>query len=88
MQQKLLEFELQIETTFNWTLCSTLPFMQPGNLSLIALSSSAGDIHFPNFPSTPSAATGIVSRRLDVDITVLLSTLATSLGSVFDSQLQ
>ena len=63
-------------------LVQILPFIQPGNRSLKAFSISAGDSHFPSLPSTPSAGVGIVSRLFGVEISVLLSTLATSAGSV------
>ena len=65
-----------------------LPRMQPGNLSFSALSMSEGLIQFPSCPLTPSWGTGIVSRLLGDEMTVLLSTRATSAGSVLASQLK
>ncbi len=56
--------------------------MHPGNLSETALSRSEGEIQLPKSPWTPSFGVGIVSRLFCVQITVLLSTRATSRGSV------
>lgn len=60
--------------------------MHPGNLSSTALWNSSGDIQLPSCPLAPPARRGTVSRFEGVTITVLLSTRATSLGSVRASQ--
>lgn len=62
--------------------------MHPGNLLPSSCSNTSGAIQLPSFPETPSATMGIVSRLLGVEMKVLLSTLATSLGSVLASQLK
>lgn len=56
--------------------------MQPGNLSLIALSMSSGDIQLPSVPLTPDFGVGMVSRQSFVQMNVRLSTRATSAGLV------
>jgi hypothetical protein len=61
--------------------------MQPGNLSLIALSMSSGDIQLPRVPLTPGFGVGMVSRLSFVEMNVRLSTRATSAGLVWASQL-
>lgn len=76
---KLLEAETSV---------SVVPFMQPGNLCVIALSNSSGDIQRPSWLTPPSTGEGTVSLWSGVTITVLLSTRATSLGSVLANQLQ
>lgn len=70
------------------TSISVVPFMQPGNLCVIALSNSSGDIQRPSWLTPPSTGEGTVSLWSGVTITVLLSTRATSLGSVLANQLQ
>ena len=70
-----------------WHFFFYIPFMQPGNLSFRALSKTAGDTQFPRTPFTPSIGVGTVSCLFVVEMTVLLSTLATSAGSVLANQL-
>lgn len=67
---------------------SVIPFMQPGNLSFMALSNSSGDIQRPSWLTPPSRGEGTVSLWSRVTITVLLSTRATSRGSVLANQLR
>ena len=64
------------------------PFMHPGILSPRAFAKSSGDIQCPSCPSTPGNGWGIASLLFGVEITVLLSTLATSRGSVHVYQLK
>ena len=59
-----------------------LPFIVPGKRFANSLSRVLGDIQCPKTPSTPFIGVGIVSSFLGVAMTVLLSTLATSQGSV------
>lgn len=63
------------------------PFMHPGNLALNAFSKSSSDIQRPSWLG-PVLGMGTVSLCSWVMITVLLSILATSLGSVRANQLQ
>ena len=65
----------------------SLPRMQPGNRSRICFSNSDGCIQLFSSPLAPSAGVGLVSASISVTITVLLSTLATSCGSVRAYQL-
>lgn len=65
-----------------------LPFMHPGNLSFMASSKSDLAIQYPNCPLTPSFGVVKVSFLFSDMITVLLSTRATSFGSVLANQLQ
>lgn len=65
---------------------SCLPCMQPGNLVLKAFSKSSSDIQRPSW-LVPVLGIGVVSLCSWVTMTVLLSTLATSLGSVRANQL-
>lgn len=67
--------------------CIHIPLIQPGNLESRAVSISSGDIQFPRVPFTPCFFLGTVSCFSSVDMNVLLSTLATSAGSVVASQL-
>lgn len=62
--------------------------MQPGNRSATALSNSSGDIQRPSWLTPASRGVGTVSRWSLVTITVLLSTRATSRGSVLANQLR
>merc|ERR1719150_550989 len=66
----------------NGTRYIVLPFIHLGNLSSIASSRASGLIQWPSVPLTPSAGSGMVSNFSGVEMTVLDSTLATSLGSV------
>lgn len=54
----------------------------------MALSNSSGDIQRPSWLTPPPRGVGTVSLWSWVTITVLLSTRATSLGSVLANQLQ
>ena len=54
----------------------------------MALSISEGEIQFPRAPVTPSRGSGMLSFFSGVEMKVLLSTLATSAGSVLDNQLE
>jgi hypothetical protein len=65
----------------------SLPLMQPGNLSLMALFMSSGDIQLPRVPLIPAFGVGMVSWRSFVQMNVRLSTRATSAGLVWASQL-
>jgi hypothetical protein len=65
----------------------SIPLMQPGNLCLMALFMSSGDIQLPRVPLTPAFGVGIVSWRSSVQMNVRLSTRATSAGFVWASQL-
>lgn len=65
-----------------------LPFMQPVNLSLRALSISDDEIQFPRTPFTPSFGVGMVSDRLSVLMNVFDSTRAVSAGFVLANQLK
>lgn len=65
----------------------TIPFMQLGKRSMIALSISSGAIQLPRVPLTPSRGVGIVSFLFGVLMKVLLSTRATSAGFVRANQL-
>lgn len=62
--------------------------MQPGNRSDMALSISSWDIQRPSWLTPPPSGVGTVSFCSWVTITVLLSTRATSLGSVLANQLE
>ena len=62
--------------------------MQPGKRWAMALSNSSGDIQRPSWLTPPPSGVGTVSLWSLVTITVLLSTRATSLGSVLANQLQ
>lgn len=66
----------------------TVPAMHPGKRSSRALCQSLSLIQLPSWLFTPAAGTGMVSLWFLVTITVLLSTRATSFGSVRASQLQ
>lgn len=63
------------------------PFMHPGNRALKAFSKSSSDIQRPSW-LRPLLGMGTVSLCSRVTMTVLLSILATSLGSVRANQLQ
>ena len=63
------------------------PFMHPGNRTLNAFSKSSSDIQRPSW-LRPVLGMGTVSLCSRVMMTVLLSILATSLGSVRANQLQ
>lgn len=67
---------------------NTVPAMQPGKRSSLALCQSDSLIQLPSWLFAPSAGMGMVSRWFLVTITVLLSTRATSFGSVRASQLK
>lgn len=82
-----LFFHLLSSTDLKCTFITVVPFMQPGNLWAMALSNSSGDIQRPNWLVPPPSGVGTVSLCSRVTITVLLSTLATSLGSVLANQL-
>lgn len=62
--------------------------MQPGKRSSLALCQSDSLIQLPSWLLAPSAGMGIVSLWFLVTITVLLSTRATSFGSVRANQLK
>lgn len=64
------------------------PFMHPGKRASFSFSKFSGEIHFPKTPVTPGFGVGIVSFLFSDAITVLLSTLATSAGSVQANQLE
>lgn len=64
-----------------------MPAMHPGKRSRLALCQSDSLIQLPSWLLAPPAGTGTVSLWFSVTITVLLSTRATSLGSVRASQL-
>lgn len=72
--------------THEWHLVR-VPAMLPGKRSRLALSQSDSLIQLPSWLFTPPGGIGTVSRWFLVTITVLLSTLATSFGSVRASQL-
>lgn len=61
--------------------------MQPGNRSSLDFCQSNSLIQLPSWLFTPAAGIGMVSLWLLVTITVLLSTRATSFGSVRANQL-
>lgn len=65
-----------------------LPFIQPVNLSLTALSILEGDIQLPRVPLTPSLGVGIVSDSFSVLMKVFDSTRAVSAGFVLANQLE
>ena len=66
---------------------NNIPVMQPGKRSSLAFCQSDSLIQLPNWLFTPPAGMGMVSLWFLVTITVLLSTRATSFGSVRASQL-
>lgn len=63
------------------------PFMEPGKRSFLAFWKWLSLIQLPSWLFTPAAGMGMVSLCCRVTITVLLSTRATSLGSVRANQL-
>lgn len=65
-----------------------VPAMQPGKRSTLAFCQSDSLIQLPSWLFTPPAGMGMVSLWLLVTITVLLSTRATSFGSVRANQLK
>lgn len=62
--------------------------MQPGKRSALALANSSGDIQRPKLLVPAPRGRGAALRCSCVTITVLLSTRATSRGSVRANQLQ
>lgn len=62
------------------------PFMQPGNLSLIAACMSFSAIQLPSIPGVAFSVTGTVCSFESVEMNVFPSTLATSAGLVLASQ--
>jgi len=68
--------------------CTNVPDMQPGKRSRLAVCQSDSLIQLPSWLFTPPAGMGMVSLWFLVTITVLLSTRATSFGSVRANQLQ
>lgn len=68
--------------------CIDLPAMQPGNRSSLAFCQSDSLIQLPSWLFAPPAGMGMVSLWFLVTITVLLSTRATSFGSVRANQLE
>lgn len=85
--QDLCLISRSLRNTF-LTRCSNLPVMQPGKRSFLAFCQSDSLIQLPSWLLAPSAGMGIVSLWFLVTITVLLSTRATSLGSVRANQLE
>lgn len=67
---------------------SNLPVMQPGKRSSLAFCQSDSLIQLPSWLLAPAAGMGTVSLWFLVTMTVLLSTRATSLGSVRANQLK
>lgn len=65
-----------------------VPAMHPGKRSTLAFCQSDSLIQLPSWLFTPPAGMGMVSLWLFVTITVLLSTRATSFGSVRANQLK
>ena len=63
------------------------PFMEEANRSLATFARASLEIQLPRAGLTPSRQTGMVSRFLSVEMTVLDSTRATSAGSVRVNQL-
>lgn len=63
------------------------PRIQPVKRSFMAQSVLHGDIQLPSVPLTPSLGVGMVSSRLRVEMNVLDSTRAVSLGLVKANQL-
>lgn len=83
-----LKCELCCLANFYQKCVTMIPFIQPGNLWAMALSNSSGDIQRPSWLTALPSGVGTVSLWTRVTITVLLSTRATSLGSVRANQLQ